>query len=73
MCGRLRGDEELETGKVHPISDGTLYLLNEHEKHHLRAEETMRMICIFNPPLTGKEVYTRDGYYSLDSEEAAKE
>ncbi|MEZ4550794.1 MAG: ectoine synthase [Desulfobacterales bacterium] len=28
--------------------------------------ETMRMICVFNPPLTGREVHTKEGYYELD-------
>lgn len=63
-CVAGKGEiEDLETGKTHQISDGTLYLLNEHERHHLRATETMRMICVFNPPLTGSEVHTKEGFY----------
>lgn len=57
--------EDLETGQIHPIADGTLYLLNKHERHHLRATETMRMICVFNPPLTGHEVHTAEGFYPI--------
>lgn len=57
--------EDLGTGKVHPIEDGTLYCLDEHEKHLLRGFEDMRLICVFNPPLTGKEVHTKEGYYPL--------
>jgi len=68
-CVAGKGEiEDLETGKIHPISEGTLYLLNNHEKHYLRATETMRMICVFNPPLTGKEVHTKEGFYPLESE-----
>ena len=66
-CVQGKGEiEDLETGEIHPISDGTLYLLNKHDKHYLRATETMRMICVFNPPLTGREVHTKEGYYELD-------
>ena len=69
-CVEGKGEiEDLETGKTHPVSAGTLYLLNAHEKHYLRARETMRMICVFNPPLTGQEVHTKEGYYPLDTDE----
>ena len=65
-CVGGRGEiEELESGKVHPISDGTMYALNDHDKHYLRAFEDMRMICVFNPPLTGKEVHDENGVYPL--------
>ncbi len=66
-CVEGKGEiEDLATGEIHPISDGTLYLLNKHDKHYLRATETMRMVCVFNPPLTGREVHTKEGYYELD-------
>jgi L-ectoine synthase len=67
-CVAGKGEiEDLETGEIHPISDGTLYLLNKHERHYLRATETMRMVCVFNPPLTGKEVHTKEGFYPKSS------
>lgn len=69
-CVSGKGEiEDLETGEIHPIEDGTLYLLNNHDRHYLRATESMRMICVFNPPLTGKEVHTKEGYYPLDDSE----
>lgn len=55
--------EDLETGITHPISDGTMYALNEHERHKLRAFSDLRMICVFNPPITGREVHDEDGAY----------
>lgn len=67
-CVAGKGEiEDLETGEIHSISDGTLYLLNKHERHYLRATETMRMICVFNPPLTGNEVHTKEGFYPKSS------
>jgi L-ectoine synthase len=62
----------IETGKVFPIKDGTLYALNGHEKHYLRARTDMRMVCVFNPPLTGREVHDEKGVYPLiEDDEAA--
>ncbi|PKM45635.1 MAG: L-ectoine synthase [Gammaproteobacteria bacterium HGW-Gammaproteobacteria-1] len=55
--------EDLETGITHPIRDGTLYALNGHERHKLRAFKDMRLVCAFNPPVTGREVHDADGAY----------
>lgn len=60
--------EELETGVKHPIKPGTIYALNEHDRHVLRGFETMRMVCVFNPPVTGREVHDADGAYALPEE-----
>lgn len=58
-----------ETGDVHELSDGTLYLLDKHEKHTVRAETELRMACTFNPPVTGREVHDENGVYPLIVEE----
>ncbi len=60
--------EDLATGQKHPIAPGTLYVLDKHDKHILRAEEEMKMACVFNPPLHGKEVHNADGVYPLEAE-----
>lgn len=60
--------EDLATGQKHPIVPGTLYVLDKHDKHILRAEEEMKMACVFNPPLHGKEVHNADGVYPLEAE-----
>jgi L-ectoine synthase len=65
-CVEGEGEVEvIETGEVFPIKDGTLYALNGHEKHYLRARTQMRMVCVFNPPLTGREVHDEQGIYPL--------
>lgn len=60
--------EELAGGKVHPVKPGTIYGLNNHDKHKLRATTEMKMACVFNPPLHGKEVHNAQGAYELDAE-----
>ena len=64
----IEGEGELEetvSGRVHRIAPGTLYALDEHDRHVLRATTDLRMICVFNPPLWGGEVHEEDGSYPL--------
>ena len=63
--------ENTADGKVHEIAPGTLYVLDKHDKHILRAQEEMKMACVFNPPLHGKEVHNADGVYPLEAEVVA--
>lgn len=68
-CIRGEGDiEDIASGIRYPISEGTLYVLDKHDKHILRAREEMIMACVFNPPLHGKEVHGPDGAYALEAE-----
>jgi L-ectoine synthase len=60
--------ENLNDGKVYEIGPGTIYLLDQHDPHILRAEEEMVMACAFNPPLNGKEVHNKEGAYELEAE-----
>ncbi len=61
--------EDLGTGEIHPLADGTMYALNGNERHYLRARTDMRMVCVFNPALTGDEVHDGEGAYPLSQEE----
>ena len=54
-----------ETGDRHPVRPGTFYCLDGHERHELRADTDLRMMCVFTPPLTGGEVHDDDGAYAL--------
>ena len=51
------------TETTYPIGPGTLYALNEHDRHCLRATTQLRMVCVFNPPVTGREVHNVNGAY----------
>ncbi|NUU23207.1 MAG: ectoine synthase [Streptomycetaceae bacterium] len=66
--GELTNDE---TGERHVITPGTLYLLDGHEHHTMRPVTDIRFVCVFNPPVTGKEVHDEHGVYPLLTEEVA--
>jgi L-ectoine synthase len=61
---------DLETGAVYPLAPGTMYLLNGHERHRVTCDEQLRMLCVFNPPVTGKEVHDESGAYPAPQEVA---
>ncbi len=68
-CISGRGEvETLDDGKVYPIEPGTIYILDQHDRHVLRAFAEMKMACVFNPPLHGKEVHNADGAYELEAD-----
>ncbi|MFC3041434.1 ectoine synthase [Virgibacillus xinjiangensis] len=61
--------EEVENGgKMHDLKPGTLYLLNDHDKHKVHAKTQLRMVCVFNPPLVGTETHNEEGVYPLLTE-----
>lgn len=47
----------------HEITPGVTYALDKHDKHSLWAKTDMVLICVFNPPLTGREVHSEDKSY----------
>lgn len=67
-CIEGSGEIEEEDGTKHNISPGTIYALDKHDKHILRAFSDMKMICVFNPPLLGPETHDVDGVYPLLTE-----
>lgn len=64
----IEGSGELvdrETGETHVLAPGTLYLLDGHERHTVIAHTQLRMVCVFDPPVTGQEVHDESGAYPL--------
>jgi L-ectoine synthase len=57
--------EDLTDGAIYEIAPGTLYTLDGHEKHVLRATTDLRMMCVFTPALTGQELHDENGTYPL--------
>lgn len=68
----MEGEGEVETvleGKIYPIQPGTIYILDNHDRHLLRAKTQMKLACVFNPPLNGTEVHDENGVYPLEAAE----
>jgi L-ectoine synthase len=68
----VSGEGELldkETGTTYQLGPGSLYLLDKHDHHQLRPRTEMRTVCVFNPPVTGREVHDENGVYPLIVEE----
>jgi len=64
----VEGEGELEdkdTGVTYELRPGSLYLLDQHDHHQLRPRTDMRTVCVFNPPVTGREVHDENGVYPL--------
>lgn len=63
----------LASGETYAISPGTIYALDKHDEHILRAETEIEFACVFNPPVTGNEVHNADGAYELPDDLKAEE
>ena len=55
--------EDLATGEVHELAPGVMYALNDHDKHIVRPKTDILTACVFNPPVTCKEVHDETGAY----------
>lgn len=70
----ISGEGEVETvddGKIHKIEPGTIYILDKNDRHLLRAGTELKLACVFNPALNGREVHDDSGAYPLDGEAIA--
>jgi L-ectoine synthase len=65
-CYCLEGEAEIEevaTGGRHALLPGTVYALDQHDRHVMRVRSRLRLVCVFNPPLTGRETHDAEGSY----------
>lgn len=63
---------DVTTGETHALEKETIYALDKNDKHVLRANKGshMRMVCVFNPPVTGNEVHDETGAYPASDDAA---
>lgn len=59
---------DIARNETHAINPGTLYVLDQHDKHILRAFDELELVCVFNPPLMGREVHNTEGAYALEAD-----
>jgi L-ectoine synthase len=62
--------EDLDTGVSHELKPGVLYALDKHDRHVVRPETDILTACVFNPPVTGREVHDENGAYPADADAA---
>jgi L-ectoine synthase len=59
---------DVKSGRTYPIRPGTLYALDRHDEHILRATSgDLHLVCVFNPPLAGPEKHQADGSYAASA------
>lgn len=58
--------EDLGTGETHELKAGVMYALNDHDRHIVRPTTEILCACVFNPPVTGREVHDENGAYPAD-------
>jgi L-ectoine synthase len=64
-CFVIEGSAEItvrDTGEVARIGPGDAYA-PQHDRHTIRVLEPLRLVCVFNPALTGHETHDADGSY----------
>ena len=64
-CYCIAGEGEVEDmdGNVYKIRPGSIYVLDKHDRHYLRAckDRDLVLVSVFNPPLKGDERHSLDG------------
>ncbi|MCG7521968.1 ectoine synthase [Ruegeria sp. Ofav3-42] len=67
-CYCIEGSGEIKkagSNEWHPLEPFSLYALNQNDRHEVRAiDNDMRLICVFNPALSGQEQHRPDGSYA---------
>jgi len=64
-CYVVAGEAEvtdLTTGERHHLAPRTVYALDQHDRHTLRAISELQLVCVFNPALVGTERHVGGGY-----------
>jgi L-ectoine synthase len=47
--------EDLTAGRTEPLTPGSIYSAGIGEPHVVTADTEMRLVCVFDPPLSGTE------------------
>jgi L-ectoine synthase len=70
-CYCVEGEAEitdLASGETHRIAPGVVYALDEHDRHRLIVRRDLRLVCVFNPALSGGETHDASGGFSATDE-----
>jgi L-ectoine synthase len=56
--------EDLSSGERYVVGPGTLYALDAHDRHVVRALAPTTLVCVFTPALAGDETHDASGGYA---------
>lgn len=60
---------DVATGRTHRLGPGTMYTLDQHDRHIVRTKSPMTLLCVFWPALVGNERHdAAGGYPSVEGE-----
>lgn len=67
-CYCIEGEAEildLATDERHELRAGTVYALDRHDRHVITVRQDLRLVCVFNPPLSGGETHDASGGFPV--------
>lgn len=56
---------DLANQQRHHLTPGSMYTLDQHDRHRLHARTDLTIVCIFTPALVGTETHDTDGSYPI--------
>lgn len=59
---------DIKDYRQYEVVPDTVYVLDEHDDHFFQALEETTLLCVFNPPVTGREVHRADGSYATEGD-----
>lgn len=63
---------DVASGETHHLRPGSMYTLDQHDRHILRTKTPMTLLCVFWPALVGNESHDASGGYPATVEESAE-
>ncbi len=61
---------DVASGETHDLRPGSMYTLDQHDRHVLRTRTSMTLMCVFWPALVGNESHDASGGYPATVEAA---
>lgn len=56
---------DIGADKTYRLTAGSMYTLDEHDRHQLLAVTDLRIVCVFTPALAGTETHDESGSYPV--------
>lgn len=63
---------DVASGETYQLRPGSMYTLDQHDRHVLRTKTPMTLMCVFWPALVGNESHDASGGYPAAVEETAE-